>query len=93
MKKHSRWRFLLNTDGHTASSRLGHLLGLNSVVLKEKSPWIEYFYRALDPGQDHILFETHNLLPLLKELRVGVGLGGGAGGVRVGRSWEEGSNG
>ena len=64
------WRFQLNTDGHTASSRLGHLLGINSVVLKERSPWIEYYYPALKVGEDHLEFEIHGLVHMLMELRV-----------------------
>ena len=69
----SLWRFQLNTDGHTASSRLGHLLGINSVVLKERSPWIEYYYRALKEGKDHLAFSVDELLPMLREIRVGMG--------------------
>lgn len=34
MPDHARWRYLLSTDGVTASTRLGKLLGMNSVVLK-----------------------------------------------------------
>ncbi len=34
MPDHARWRYLLSTDGVTASARLGKLLGMNSVVLK-----------------------------------------------------------
>ena len=64
------WRFQLNTDGHTASSRLGHLLGINSVVLKEKSPWIEYYYPALKEGEDHLEFEIHGLVHMLNKIRV-----------------------
>ena len=71
MANASRWRFLISTDGHTASSRLGHLLGINSVVLKERSPWIEYYYRALKEGKDHLAFSVDELLPMLGEIRVG----------------------
>ncbi len=71
MPNASRWRFQLNTDGHTASSRLGHLLGINSVVLKERSPWIEYYYRALVEGKDHVAVKADEVLQTIKELRVG----------------------
>ena len=71
MNNASMWRFQLNTDGHTASSRLGHLLGINSVVLKERSPWIEYYYPALKEGEDHLEFnDIHGLVNLLKKVRV-----------------------
>ena len=72
MDNASKWRFQLNTDGHTASSRLGHLLGINSVVLKERSSWIEYYYPALKEGEDHLEFDVHGLAHLLKKLRVRV---------------------
>lgn len=45
MGRHSMWKFLINTDGHTASIRMGAILSINSVVIKEKSNWIEYYYR------------------------------------------------
>ncbi len=31
---HARWRYLLSTDGNTASCRFGKVLGANSVVVK-----------------------------------------------------------
>jgi hypothetical protein len=45
MPEHAKWKYLLSADGVTASCRFGKLLGTNSVVLKETSPWIEYYYR------------------------------------------------
>ncbi|GAX81947.1 hypothetical protein CEUSTIGMA_g9375.t1 [Chlamydomonas eustigma] len=68
MSNASRWRFLISTDGHTASSRLGHLLGVNSVVLKEKSLWVEYFYRSLKPGKEYLEFEVPSVLKLLDKI-------------------------
>lgn len=38
-------RYLLNLDGHTAAYRLGHLLATNSLVLKQESRQLEYYYR------------------------------------------------
>ena len=70
MSNASKYRFHLHTDGHTASCRLGHLLGINSVVLKERSPWIEYYYRALKEGEDHLGFEVDGIKTLLKEIGV-----------------------
>ena len=70
MNNASKWRFQISTDGHTASSRLGHLLGINSVVLKERSPWIEYYYPALKKGEDHLEFEVQGLAHVLKKSRV-----------------------
>ncbi|KAG2428545.1 hypothetical protein HYH02_014349 [Chlamydomonas schloesseri] len=48
MPDHARYRLLLNADGHTASSRLGYLLTIDSPVLTQHSPWIEYYYRSLN---------------------------------------------
>ena len=42
---HLLLRYLLNLDGHTAAYRLGHLLATNSLVFKQESPQIEYYYR------------------------------------------------
>lgn len=35
-------RYLVNLDGITASSRLGTLLSINSLVLKQASLWEEW---------------------------------------------------
>lgn len=45
MEYHARYKYLLNTDGQSASWRLAKLLAMNSVVLKWRSPKIEYYYR------------------------------------------------
>ena len=44
-------RYLLHLDGHSFSNRLQALLLSNSLVLKQQSEYVEYYYRAL--------FETH----------------------------------
>lgn len=51
-------RYLLNLDGHTAAYRLGHLLATNSLVLKQESNQVEYYYRSLRP--------FHHFVPILK---------------------------
>ncbi len=45
LKDHARHRWLLNLDGISASSRFGQLLHTNSVVLKMRSKYIEYYDR------------------------------------------------
>jgi hypothetical protein len=50
IREHSRYKYALALDGVTGSSRLSRLLWCNSLVLKEASPWHEYFYRGLTPG-------------------------------------------
>ncbi len=49
-----RWKFLLNLDGFTAAYRLAKYLLTNSVVLKEESTKIEYYYRSLKPYKHYI---------------------------------------
>jgi hypothetical protein len=45
MKDHALYRYLLHMDGASASYRLALLLMTNSLVLKQESRYIEYFYR------------------------------------------------
>ena len=45
MKEHALYRYLLHLDGASASYRLAHLMLINSLVLKQESRYIEYFYR------------------------------------------------
>jgi hypothetical protein len=45
MEYHTRYKYLLNTDGQAASWRLAKLLAMNSVILKWRSHSIEYYYR------------------------------------------------
>ncbi|KXZ45369.1 hypothetical protein GPECTOR_55g275 [Gonium pectorale] len=59
IKEHARWRFLLALDGVTYSSRLGRVMHTDSVILREASPWAEYYYRALREGVHY--------LPVLKD--------------------------
>lgn len=43
---------------------------MNSVVLKQESPWIEYYYRSLQPGTHVLTYNTSNLLSLLQAYNV-----------------------
>ena len=51
---HARFKFLLNLEGATLSERFAKLLHTNSVVMKEDSPWIEYFYPMLKPFEHYL---------------------------------------
>ena len=53
-------RYLLHLDGHSFSSRLQGLLLTNSLVLKQQSEYVEYFYRALRPWE---VYAYASLLP------------------------------
>lgn len=68
IRDHARWRYLLSADGFTASCRLGKLLGTNSVVVKETTPWIEYYYRSLKPGEHFEPFTKDNVLQVIQAL-------------------------
>eukprot|EP00198_Chlamydomonas_reinhardtii_P006805 XP_001696141.1 predicted protein [Chlamydomonas reinhardtii] len=50
MELHARWKWLLNTDGQSASWRLAKLLAINSAVIKHRSDAIEYYYRHVLKG-------------------------------------------
>ncbi|KAG2500688.1 hypothetical protein HYH03_001454 [Edaphochlamys debaryana] len=60
LREAARFRYTLNLDGITASSRLAKLLSLNSVVLKQESPWIEWYYRSLSPYGHYVPFWQHS---------------------------------
>lgn len=49
IEDHAKWKFLVSADGCVAQTRLAKVLLANSVVLKEDSAWIEYYYRSLKP--------------------------------------------
>ncbi|KAG2484682.1 hypothetical protein HYH03_016511 [Edaphochlamys debaryana] len=69
MPDHAHWRYLLSADGNTASSRLGKLLAINSVVLKEDSAWIEHYYRSVVPYTHVVPFTASNVLEVIKGLQ------------------------
>lgn len=50
LKEHARYRYLLHLDGGSANTRLHSLMHVNSVLLKQRSPYIEWYYRSLKPG-------------------------------------------
>ncbi|GFH29433.1 CAP10 domain-containing protein, partial [Haematococcus lacustris] len=65
-----RYKYLISADGFTASCRFGKLLGVNSVIVKEDSPWVEYYYRALSPGQHYLTFTKDSAWQALYMRRV-----------------------
>jgi hypothetical protein len=46
LREHARYRYLLHLDGLSASYRLGLLLSTDSLVLRQRSPYIEYLSRC-----------------------------------------------
>ena len=67
LSDHTRWKFLINTDGVAASARLGKLLAMNSVMLDYESPFIEYYYRSLKPGVHFLSINENNVLKTIKD--------------------------
>ncbi|PNH09843.1 KDEL motif-containing protein 2 [Tetrabaena socialis] len=66
MTKHAKWRYLVNADGHVSASRLGYIMQTNSVVLRQQSLWIEYYYRSLRHGEHVLEYNEKTILPMLK---------------------------
>jgi hypothetical protein len=54
MKDYVKYKYLLHLDGNTASDRLRCLLAFNSVVLKTESPYFEFYYPLLVPGEHFV---------------------------------------
>ena len=66
-----QYRWLLHLDGHSFSNRLQALLLTNSLILKQQSPYVEYYYRALQAWQHYVPFYRHaadDILELLSNL-------------------------
>lgn len=71
---HPRYKYLLGLDGCVAGLRLTKLMLMNSVVIKEQSHWIEYWYRSYVPGKHLLEFPNRNgnvdgILPLINKLK------------------------
>uniref|UniRef100_A0A383W8X9 Glycosyl transferase CAP10 domain-containing protein n=1 Tax=Tetradesmus obliquus TaxID=3088 RepID=A0A383W8X9_TETOB len=63
------YKWLLNLDGHIAAYRLANLLATNSLVFKQQSNMVEYYYRSLRPFHHYVpIFKTseHDLVPRLE---------------------------
>ena len=44
MEAQQAYRYLASVDGYTAANRLARLLSLGSLVLKQHSHYVEFFY-------------------------------------------------
>lgn len=47
-------KYLLNLDGHSAAYRFAVLLATNSLVLKQHSRHLEWYYRSVHPGEHYL---------------------------------------
>ncbi|EFJ41531.1 hypothetical protein VOLCADRAFT_98550 [Volvox carteri f. nagariensis] len=69
-RDHARYRYLLHMDGLAGSTRLGMLMATDSVILKSRSPYIEYYSRLQVPGVHYLEFwkDPHDPLDVLRVL-------------------------
>eukprot|EP00877_Chromochloris_zofingiensis_P014367 jgi/Chrzof1/9184/Cz03g39020.t1 len=58
IEDHAKWKYLVSADGCVAQTRLAKVMLTNSVVIKEDSQWIEYYYRSLRPWQHYAPFQS-----------------------------------
>ena len=65
-----QYKFILNIDGTVAAYRFPFLLSGNSVVLKQKSPYHEFFYPLLIPDFHFISFGNEGFLKVLENLKL-----------------------
>ncbi|KAG2423178.1 hypothetical protein HXX76_010946 [Chlamydomonas incerta] len=56
LSTHAHYKWLLNLEGVVAAYRMGQLLSMNSLVLHQRSYFIEYFYRSLQPWVHYVPF-------------------------------------
>ncbi|GFR51441.1 hypothetical protein Agub_g13727, partial [Astrephomene gubernaculifera] len=63
----SRYAALLSCDCQTANPGLAGLLHTNSPVLKGRSNWAEYYYRALQEGVHYLEFDPGFAVEAVKE--------------------------
>ncbi|KAL4424735.1 hypothetical protein ABPG77_000078 [Micractinium sp. CCAP 211/92] len=70
--EHAHYKYLLQLDGITASRRFATLLSMNSLVLKQESLQLEWYYHALQPCVHYLPFwqgSEEDVLGLLSTLR------------------------
>lgn len=45
IEDHAKWKYSVSADGCVGQTRLAKVLMSDSLVIKEESDWIEYYYR------------------------------------------------
>lgn len=70
-KYQQQYKYLLAVDGNTFPSSLVWQLGVNSVVIKNRSSYLEWYYRGLKDGEHYISYDTdcHDLKGVIEYLR------------------------
>ena len=67
--KHSDYKYVLYNDGNTLSDRTRLLLCLNSVIIKKKSEYEEFYSYKLENNINHIEYNnTEELKEIYKNL-------------------------
>jgi hypothetical protein len=55
IRQHQRYRYLIDVDGNACSwSRMYWILLSRSVLLKQESPWYQWYYKAIKPWEHYI---------------------------------------
>ncbi|KAG2483595.1 hypothetical protein HYH03_017537 [Edaphochlamys debaryana] len=54
IRDHAKFKYLVAADGTGPSNRFSKLLHLDSLVLKEDSPFLAHFYRSVHPWQHYV---------------------------------------
>ena len=57
MQQHGEFKYLISLDGNSYSHRLLKLLAINSVVIKEETADVEFYYHLLKPHVHYVPFE------------------------------------
>ncbi|PRW61189.1 KDEL motif-containing 2 Flags:Precursor [Chlorella sorokiniana] len=68
----AEYKYVLAVDGATAAYRLAFLMATNSVVLKQVTDKMEWYYRAIHPCEHYLPFWVHNqtdVLQLVQQLQ------------------------
>eukprot|EP00966_Prymnesium_polylepis_P307174 7098342-Prymnesium_polylepis.1 len=66
LTNHSRYKYVLDTDGTGRACRFEQLLALGGVVLKAQSRWTAHFSGALVPGEHYLPVYTSSADDVLK---------------------------
>ncbi|KAG2435795.1 hypothetical protein HXX76_006991 [Chlamydomonas incerta] len=56
LREHVKYKWLLNLEGMVAAFRLTQFMMLNSLILHQRTQYIEYFYRSLEPWKHFVPF-------------------------------------
>ena len=60
--EHFRYKYIIYNDGNTLSDRINLLLNVNSVIVKKKSPYEEFYTYLLKDNINYIEYENENEL-------------------------------